>query len=84
MMLHGPFNHVNDIIFDGINVDSVRKCEIRTNISPRPSRVDASFSSKILCNSNFGKASDDLCQTIALLARMLYSEEFIDAESIGG
>ena len=84
MMLHGPFNHVNDIIFDGVNVDLVRKCVIRTNVSHRPSRVDAHFSSKTLCNSNFGKASDNLCQTIALLARMLYSEELTDAEIIGG
>ena len=25
MMLHGPFNHVNEIIFDGVNTDLVRK-----------------------------------------------------------
>ena len=25
MMLHGLFNHVNDIIFDGVNTDLVRK-----------------------------------------------------------
>ena len=29
-MLHGPFNHVNDIIFVRINADLVRKCAIRT------------------------------------------------------
>ena len=29
-MLHRPFNHVNEIIFDRINADLVRKCAIRT------------------------------------------------------
>ena len=50
MMLHGPFNHVNEIIFDGIKTDLVRKCAIRTKGSHRPSGLDGDFWSKILCN----------------------------------
>ena len=50
MMLHGPFNHVNEIIFDGIKTDLVRKCAIRTKGSHRPSGQDGDFWSKILCN----------------------------------
>ena len=50
MMLHGPFNHVNEIIFDGINADLVRKCAIRTKGSHGPSGLDGDFWSKILCN----------------------------------
>ena len=49
-MLHGPFNHVNEIIFDGINADLVRKCAIRTKGSHGPSGLDGDFWSKILCN----------------------------------
>ena len=32
MMLHGSFNHVNDIIFDGVNTDLVRKCVMRLEL----------------------------------------------------
>ena len=84
MMLHGPFNHVNKIIFDGINADLLRKCAIRTKGSHRPSRLDADFRSKILFNSTFGNASDNLCYAIALLARLLCSEELVDPKSIEG
>ena len=73
VMLHGPFNHVNEIIFDGINADLVR-----------PSGLDANFWSKILCNSTFGNASDDLCHAIALLAQILCSEELVGPKSIEG
>ena len=73
MMLHGSFKHVNEIIFDGVNTDLVRKCAIRTKGSHGPSGLDVNFWSKILCNSTFGNVSDNLCHTIALLARMLCS-----------
>ena len=77
MMLHGPFSHVNEIILDGVNADLVKKCAIRTKGSHGTSGLDANFWSKILCNSTFGNASDDLCHAIALLARMLCSEELV-------
>ena len=83
-MLHGPFNHVNEIIFDGVNADLVKKCAIRTKGSHGPSGLDADFWSKTPCNSTFGNASDDLCHTIALLARMLCFEELVDSKSIEG
>ena len=82
VVLHGPFSHVNEKIFDGINADLVRKHWIRTKASHRPSGLDADFSSKILCNSTFGKASENLCHAIALLARILCSEELVDPKSI--
>ena len=43
MMLHGPFNHVNIIIFDGVHADLVRKYAIRTKGSHGPSGMDADF-----------------------------------------
>ena len=72
------------LIFDGANPDLVRKSAIRTKCSHGPSGLDADFWSKILCNSIFGNASDDFCHVIALLARMLCSEELVDAKSIEG
>ena len=53
MMFHGPFNHINEIMFDGINADLVRKCAIRIKGLHGPSGLDANFWSKILCNSTF-------------------------------
>ena len=69
MLSHGSFNHVNEITFDGVNAGLVRKCAIRTQGLRGPSGLDADFWSKILCNSTFGNASDDLCHAIALLPR---------------
>ena len=82
MILHEPFNHVNDIVFDGINADLVGECAIRTNDSHGSSGLDADFWSKILCSSTFGNASDDLCNAIALLAQVLCFEELVDPKSI--
>ena len=60
----------------------MRKCAIRTKGSHGPSGLDADFWSKILCNSTFRNASDDLCHAITLLAWMLCSEELVDPKSI--
>ena len=62
----------------------MRKSAIRTKGSHGPSGLDPDFRSKILCNSIFGNASDDLCHAIALLARMLCFEELVDPKSIEG
>ena len=58
------------------------KCAIRTKGSHGPSGLDADFWSKILCNSTFGNASDDLYHAITLLAWMLCSEKLVDPKSI--
>ena len=84
MLLHGPFNHVNDIIFDGVNADLVRKCAIKLKGSDGPSGLDADFWSKILCNTTFGNTLDDICHAKALLARVLGTEDLVDPKSIEG
>ena len=71
-MFYGLFNHVNDLIFEEPNFDSVRKCAIRTKGSQGPLGLDANFLSKILCNSTFCTASDDICYAVTLLPWMLY------------
>ena len=50
----------------------------------KPRYLPESFGGYALCNSIFGNASDDLCHTIALLARMLCFEELVDPQSIEG
>ena len=77
IILHGLFNHVNKIIFDGVNADLMRKCVIRTKSSHGPSGLDAKFRSTIY-NSTFGNASDNLSHAIAKLLPMLCSEELVD------
>lgn len=67
-MLHGLFNHVNEVNFEEANSDLVRKCAIITQGSQGPLGLDANFLSKILCSSTFCNASDDICHVIALLA----------------
>ena len=84
MMLHGPFSHVNEIIFDGVNADLARKCAIKTKGSHGSSGLDADFWSKILCNSTFGNSSDDFCHAVAFLAQVLCSEEIVDPKTIEG
>ena len=71
-------------MFRGVNGDLVTKCAIRTAGSHGPSRLDANFWSKILCNSTFGNASDDHCHAKALLAWKLCSEELVDSKNIEG
>ena len=72
------------LITDGGNADLVRKNAIGTKGSHELSELDPNFWSKIVCNSIFGSASNDLCHAIALLARMLCSEELVDPKSIEG
>ena len=62
----------------------MRKCAIRTKRSHGPSVLDVNFWSKILYNSTFGNASDYLCHTKTLRARMLCSGGFLDLKSIAG
>lgn len=78
MMVLELFIHANKITFNRLNVDLVRKYAIRTEGLHRPSRLDADFSINILRNSNFGHVSDNLCHAIALLTRMLFSDELAD------
>ena len=72
------------LIFDGVNADLVRKNAIGTKSSHKLSKLDPNFWKKIVFNSTFGSASNDLCHAIALLARMLCSEELVDPKSIEG
>ena len=43
IMLHGTFNYVKEIIFDGVHADLVRKCAIRTKDLHGPAGLDANF-----------------------------------------
>ena len=71
-MSHGLFNHVKEVIFEKSTSDLVRKCAIRTKGSLEPLGLDTNFLSKILYNSTFCNASNDICHAIALLAWILY------------
>lgn len=74
MMLYGPFILVNEIIFDEVNVDIVRKCVIRTKDSPGPLGLDPDFWCKFSFQVNsyviqsLATHQDDLCHAAESLA----------------
>ena len=80
--MQGPLRKINDIIYDEINANSIRKCSIKTKGSFEPSGHDANFWRKILNNSIYGSPSDDLCHEIAQMTKQMYSENINDQGSI--
>ena len=64
---HGKDFH--PVLFDCIDAESIRKAALRTNGGAGPSGTDASFWKRI-CTS-FRLASDDLCTSLALVARKI-------------
>ena len=64
---HGKDFH--PVLFDCIDAESIRKATLRTNGGAGPARTDASFWKRI-CTS-FHQASDDLCTSLALIARKI-------------
>lgn len=80
MILHGPLQPVNDIVFDGINAELIRKCGAKTKGSHGPSGLDSWR--KITSNATYGNASDDLCHAVANMTRQLCTLTLEDPESI--
>ena len=82
MLLHNPIKNINSIIYDNINGDLIRKCVTKIKGSSGPTCLDADFWKKILCNTVYGDASDDLYHAIALMTRKLCGEVMDDLDSI--
>ena len=72
----GDFHHV---VFDCIDAESIRNAALRTNGSAGPSGVDAQFWKRIC--SSFQSVSDDLCSSLALVARKIAST-YVDPEGL--
>ena len=78
MILHGPIRMMEPIIYDTINADLIKKCALKTKGAAGPSGFDADFWRRIASSSIFGTVTDDLCHTIALMARTLCSHDIED------
>ena len=64
-------SQVHPVIFERIDADSIRRAVLRTFGAGGPSRMDA-YAWRRLCTS-FGKASNDLCHSLALVAKRVCS-----------
>ena len=63
------------VIYEGIDADAVYKAAKQIQGSGGPTLIDADGWRHILCSKSYGKASVDLCESIANLAKKLCREE---------
>ena len=63
------------MIFEGITADKVARIAKNMNGSGGPTLVDTDTWKDILCSKAFGNKSEELCQSIAELARKLCTEQ---------
>ena len=82
MLLQGPTNKINDIIYDDINAELIKKCSIKTKGASGPSGLDADYWRKLIGSRTYGNVSDDLSHAIALMTRKLCINRIEDPESI--
>ena len=74
MILKGPMNEVNPIIFDDLNAQLVQKMSLKTKGAAGPSCFDADDWRNVLGTRIYGDATDDLCSAIAQMAKKLCVE----------
>ena len=73
-MLNGPLNRVEEVIFDQIDGNSIHRAAMTTKGSGGPTAVDADAWKRFLCSKSFGNSCNDLCESIARLARQFCTE----------
>ena len=70
-LLKGPLNKVEPVIFEQIDGHAIYKAALSTKGSGGPTHVDSDAWKRFLCSKSFGKASADLCDSVAGLAKIL-------------
>ena len=75
ILINGEVPHVEAVIFEEINAQSIQAAAKSTQGSGGPTKVDADIWKHILCSKVFGKLSDELAEQTALLARRLCTDE---------
>ena len=70
-LLKGPALDVEDVIFDAIDADLIKRMAKAVSGGAGPSGADAEIWQRILCSKHFKKKPDQLCEVIAELARKL-------------
>ena len=74
MVLNGPIEEINPVIFDDFNGDLVKKVALRMKGAAGPSGFDAEDWRSVLGSRLYGNSSDDLCSAIANMAKKLCTE----------
>ena len=74
--LKGPKENVSNVIFEEIDALLIRKIACKTKGSAGPSGLDADAWRKLLTHKSYGTEANDLCKSIACLARKLCSTDF--------
>ena len=74
MILEGPIEEVNPVIFHDINADLVKKVVLKMKGAAGPSCFDADDWRGILGSRIYGSSTDDLCNAIATMAIKLCTE----------
>ena len=82
MLLKGPREYVDPIIFESIDADLIARLALNTKGSSGPSKFDADDWKRILVTKLFGTEGHELCTAIARMARQLCTEDITDTESI--
>ena len=73
-LLFGPVEDFPDSIYQKINGELIREAALRTKGSGRPSGVDAVGFKRILACKSFKRSSTNLCDSLAILTKRLYTE----------
>ena len=79
-VLSEPERDFHPVVFECIDAEFIRKAALRTNGGAEPSGADASFWKRI-CTS-FQLASDDLCASLALVAKKI-ATTYVDPNGLG-
>ena len=74
MLLRGPQEYIHPVIFDGLNAELVMKTATGMKGAAGPSNFDANEWRNIIGSRVFGPSSNDLCNAIANMAKILCTE----------
>ena len=80
-LLLGPVEDVPDSIYQQINGEMIREAALRTKGSGGPSGVDVVGFRRILACKSFKISSTNLCDSLAILTKRLYTE-YVDPLTI--
>ena len=82
-LMQGEPQIPNPIIYESIDASVIQKAALHTKGAAGPSGMDANGWRRILISRNFGKTTDDLCKSVAKMAKKLCTTN-IEIETING
>ena len=82
LLLNGPMQLVNSVIFDAINEESILKACVKTKGAAGVSGLDADEWRRIMGSKIYGSASVDLRNAVARMARSICSTDVKDPDSL--